>query len=395
MFVIKSIICRKILNSHVSFTNEFIVEFEDGSIGVGASPQGETISIYEDRKFDIEPQAIISTIYGDGLVGPALEQSGFDQYLQSHISQFGRNNAYGLSEAFFYASAKTNSVFDLFGRQPGHCAIPRICLNILNGGWHAYTNPVLSDFSEFMLVARNNNILEVVADHNEIQRVVREKQLTQAKTVVSGNPVNCFATRDNREVLDFLLKIVDDLNLLGKYDLMIDASAGDLWKEGAYRFNITDGRGFSGGELVRYWVDLIENYKLRFLEDPFHEKDFSNWREITAAQQDGFIIGDNLYSSDEERIVHGVNNRYTTGVVIKPNQAGAITAARRSLEAVLRAGQVAITSHRSISAESTFLSLLTCLLGAQYIKIGPLVTDYSSVVRLNEIIRLAEGRYVR
>jgi hypothetical protein len=29
--------------------------------------------------------------------------------------------------------------------------------------------------------------------------------------------------------------------------------------------------------------------------------------------------------------------------------------------------------------------------GAQYIKIGPLETDYSSIVRLNEIIRLTEA----
>ena len=45
----------------------------------------------------------------------------------------------------------------------------------------------------------------------------------------------------------------------------------------------------------------------------------------------------------------------------------------------------------SISTEETFISALTCLYGAQYIKIGPLETDYSSIVRLNEIIRLTEA----
>ena len=390
MSVIKSIVCRKVLNSHVLFTNEFIVEFEDGSTGIGASPQGETISIYEDKKVSIDSDAIIARIKKDGVLGSELDQSEFDKYLQSQISYFGRNNAYGLSEAFFNAEAKTKSVFELFGKPKDKLSAPRISLNILNGGWHAYTNPVLSDFSEFMLVAKSNDVLEVVAEHNEIQRVVREKQLTQTKAVVSGNPVNCFSTRDNREVIDFLLKIVSDLGYSDKYELMIDASAGDLWKDDAYRLEITDGKAYSSDEFIAYWMDLIKNYKLRFLEDPFHEKDLASWRTLNTSQNDSYVIGDNLYSSDESRIMEGANKQYANGAVIKPNQAGTVTAICSSLKAALKTDQIAITSHRSISTESTFISLLTCMLGAQYIKIGPLLTDYSAIVRLNEIIRLTE-----
>ena len=76
--------------------------------------------------------------------------------------------------------------------------------------------------------------------------------------------------------------------------------------------------------------------------------------------------------------------------MIKPIQAGTVTAVARALRAARDSGQLAITSHRSISTESTFLSLLTCVLGAEVIKIGPLATDFSSVVRLNELIRLTE-----
>ncbi len=395
MSTIKSIGYRKILNSHVLFTNEFNVEFDDGSIGIGASPQGETISIYEDRKINIDPQKIIATIKEDGLLGISINQSSFDQYLQSHIAYFGRNNSFGLSEAFYNASNKKVPAFELFSKADKKLEPPRLCLNILNGGWHAYTNPVLSDFSEFMLVAKSNNISEVIGEHNEIQRVVKEKQLIQEKTVVSGNPVNCFSTRDNREVIEFLLDVVNDIGFAGKYDLMIDASAGDLWNGKSYRMGVTDARDYQAEDLVQYWMDIIKQYQLRFLEDPFHEKDFGSWQNITSSQQESYIIGDNLYSSDESRILEGVKQKYSTGAVIKPNQAGTVTSVCRSLEATLKNGQIAITSHRSISTESTFLSLLTCMLGAQFIKIGPLTSDYSSVVRLNEIIRLTEEKHAK
>jgi len=390
MSVINSITCRRILNSHASFTNEFIVSLNDGTIGTGASPQGETISIYEDQKVSIDSQTIIDAIKKDKLLGTQLEQNEFDQYLQERIPHFGRNNVYGLSEAFFNATMKTKSIFELFGRISKNLESPHICLNILNGGWHAYTNPVLSDFSEFMLVAKSNNLLEVIKEHNEIQKVVKEKQLNQSKTVVSGNPVNSFSTRDNREVIEFLLDVLKSLGLSQKYELMIDASAGDLWKNNKYRLDITDNKVYSNDEFIQYWMDLIQNYQLRFLEDPFHEKDFTSWQSLTGAQKDCYIIGDNLYSSDEGRILDGAKNNYATGAVIKPNQAGTVSAVCQSLEAALRTGQIAITSHRSISTESTFISLLTCMLGAQFIKIGPLLSDYSSIVRLNEIIRLTE-----
>jgi len=57
MPAIQTIAYRKILNSHVRFTPEFIVQFENGGIGTGAAPQGETISIYEPASHHIHLQA--------------------------------------------------------------------------------------------------------------------------------------------------------------------------------------------------------------------------------------------------------------------------------------------------------------------------------------------------
>jgi len=392
MSTINSIKYRRILNSHVQFTNEFIIELDDGSIGAGGSPQGETISIYEDKKVSIDPQTIIRKIEADSILHCPIDQEQLDAYLQRNIPVFGRNNAFGLSLAFYNATRTKNSLFEVFGKPETKLTAPRLCCNILNGGWHAYTNPVLSDFSEFILVSKSNNIENVIENHNEIQRLVKEKLLNNEKTIISGNPVHRFHTADNRECIEFLLNIRDGLGLANQFDLMIDASGGDLLTDGNYRFSITDGSVLSSEEFVEYWMDLIRQYKLAFLEDPFHEKDYEAWHTLTSLQEKTCsIIGDNFYSSDAGRIEEGAAKNYTHGVVIKPNQSGTITAVRRAIEAAQRNGQIVITSHRSISTESTFLSVLTCMYGVEYIKIGPLVTDYSSVVRLNEIIRLTEA----
>ena len=103
---IKTISCRKILNSHVEFTNEFIVELADGSVGLGGSPQGETISIYEDQKIAIGPETIIGRLDEAGMIGRDIDQEGFDAALEKEIPLVGRNNAFSLSLAFFNATQR-------------------------------------------------------------------------------------------------------------------------------------------------------------------------------------------------------------------------------------------------------------------------------------------------
>src|SRR5512135_3407985 len=133
---IKSIRCRRVLNSHVEFTNEFIVELQDGSVGVAGSPQGETISIYEDRKLSVDPSAIIKMLEAGGCLGRQIDQEGFDGFLRGEMASIGRNNAFGLSLAFFNATRRPRSAFELLGRPEGRLQAPKLCLNILNGGWH-------------------------------------------------------------------------------------------------------------------------------------------------------------------------------------------------------------------------------------------------------------------
>jgi enolase len=392
MSTIKKITFRIILNSHVEFTTEFIVELEDGSVGFAAPPKGETISIYEDKKITVDPATIIQIIERDGFIGKKVDQETFDEYLMGKIKTFGRNNAFGLSLAFFNAESSTKSVRQLFGKEIVQKSPPYLCLNILNGGHYAYTNPILSDFSEFMLVAKHTGLQEIIESHNAIQRVVRERLINQPKTVVSGNPVSRFGTLDNRECIEFLLNICSTLGVTNTFDLMIDASAGDLWTAAGYLLSITDNKLYPKEGFQNYWLDLIRQYGLRFLEDPFYEEDYESWQRLTASQTSCYVIGDNFYSSDAKRIADGAANQYAHGAVIKPNQAGTVSAVRRAVEIAQQKGQIAITSHRSISTEETFLSILTCMYGVKYIKIGPLMSDYSSILRLNEIIRLTEVR---
>jgi enolase len=389
-YEITALHARNILNSHAEFTTEFVLDFGHGTRGIGSSPKGETISIYEDRHGPADPKAILEAFREAAVFGRPLGQEQFDRYLGENLERFGRNNCFALSLAFHRGTAGTDGADS---SRTG--SLPRLCLNILNGGWHAYTNPVLCDFSEILLVPAQNRLMDTLHEHHQIQTRVREELLRRDKAVINGNPVSVFPARDNRAPLEFLREILEALGLAHQYRLMIDASASDLRVPQGYRFSLTDDSVRTADELGAYWKTLVEEYDIQFLEDPFHETDFGAWQALTARRPPGCeIIGDNLYSSDAGRIRQGAQAGYSNGVVIKPNQAGTVTATAAAVDAARAHGQTMIASHRSISTESTYICTVTCTYHLPYIKIGPLLTDYSSVVRVNEILRLAGGDYV-
>ena len=387
--LIKSVHNRRILNSHGEFTNEFIIFLNNGSVGRGASPKGETISIYEDKHIDISPNKIIDTLQKDGMLYKPINQEDLDSYLEEKIGFFGRNNSYALSLAFYDANEHFMQTDTIENGKIQNNHIPKLCINILNGGNHAYTNPVQSEFSEFLLVAKTNNLISFLNDHELIQSRVKDKLAKMDKIYINKNLVHKSEHGDNRDWFDFLLTTLKELGLEKDYDLMIDASGGDLWTGKEYRFNITNDISMTSEEMCTYWFDLIKDYDLKILEDPFHETDFESWHNLTNNQNRCKIVGDNLYSGDPKRIAQGIDKKYTHGIILKPNQAGTVSNTIKAINLVQQDNHLLIMSHRSISTEYTFLAHISNKYNAEYIKNGPILTDYSSIIRLNEFIRLS------
>ena len=185
MWSIEAIGHRRIFNSHVEPTTEYSVWLRDGSVGRGASPHGETIGIYEDKGRPVDAAEVIAALRAGDALQPAFDQGSFDALLGERITPaFGKNTGYALSLAFFNAAKDASAptvAADAAGR-------PRLCCNILNGGWHAYTNPVLSNFHEYLLVARSDDVDDVIGSHADIQRAVQEALAKRPKITVSGNP---------------------------------------------------------------------------------------------------------------------------------------------------------------------------------------------------------------
>jgi enolase len=388
MGLITGITATRVFNSHIRATDEFTIRLAGGAVGRAAPSYGESIGIHEDRSSTgtvgglLIGSALLDLLTAEA-VGREWDQAGWDGWLAEHFDRIGRNNASALSEAYWTAAEPV---------VPVRVKLPHLVLNIINGGDHAYTNPVLSDFQEFCLVAANRDPEPVLAAFTEVAARVRERLAGADRVLVNGNPVHLLGVRDNRAALELLLEVLDRAGYAADFGLYVDASAGDLRNGGGYLFDVTGVGHLGSGELVGYWERLITDYPISWLEDPLHEDDHAAWAALTGAiGQRCHVIGDNYYSTDADRIRSGGERGMANAVLVKPNQAGTVTATRAAVAAARETGQLPIASHRSISTESVLLSRITMTERIDHLKIGPLLTDYSSVLRLNELIRLKEA----
>jgi enolase len=81
-----------------------------------------------------------------------------------------------------------------------------------------------------------------------------------------------------------------------------------------------------------------------------------------------------------------------SGIVLKPDQAGSISATLEAVAIAKDAAVPVILSHRSISTDALVLPHLMVHCGIELAKFGPLLSDFSAVLKINEVLRRAPAK---
>jgi enolase len=369
---------RLILDSHLAWTPEFDIRLADGGHGRGSAPRGETVSIFEEPVGEAE-----STVFAEAakqFVGRTFSQTSFDAAATLLAPRWGRQVTLALSVAFYLA---TRPAGDSHGPPTRR---PRLLLNVLNGGLHAYTNPVTSDFPEFMLYARSDDLRSVVDAYIGLLGVVRDRLRPIPTVEIAGNRVHALGESPNETALALLRDLLRGEGIESMFSIAVDASAGDWWTADGYVLPVS-GRRFAPGELVSWWLALIDRFGLELLEDPLGEHDRAGWRDLHARRPDAcLLLGDNYTSTDIAQLIREAKATDLDGVLVKPNQNGTISGTLAFAAAARAAGLIVLASHRSVETESTFLIELAREMAAEGLKIGPF-HDFTAVVKFNELVR--------
>ena len=409
MAMITEVYAREILDSRGNPTVEVEVILEDGAVGRAAVPSGASTGVHEAvelRDGDKErylgkgvTKAVdnVNDIIAEALIGlEATRQTEIDELLvrldgTPNKGRLGANAILGVSMAVARAVASSVGL-PLYLYLGGVAAkeLPVPMMNILNGGEHADNNVDIQEFMIMPVGAKSfSEALRMNAEiYHNLKALLKEKGLSTALGDEGGFAPNL---KNNAEAIEVILEAVVKAGYKPEKDIVIalDVASSEMYKDGKYHL---EGEGLvkTSEEMVDYLADLCEKYPIISIEDGLAEDDWAGWKLLTKKiGKKVQLVGDDLFVTNEERLVQGINKGVANAILIKVNQIGTLTETFNAIETAKRAGYTCIISHRSGETEDTTLADIAVAVNAGQIKTGaPARTD--RVAKYNQLLRIEE-----
>lgn len=400
--VIEGIKARKIFNSRGTPTIEVEV-YTKNSSGRVEAPSGASTGLHEVVSYPSggveEALKIVEEVVAPKLIGVAVEkQREVDQLLHEvdgteDFKRIGGNTAIAISLAVSKAGASSRNIplFQyLSGKKP--VTLPHPLGNVLGGGKHA--GGKAPDIQEFLaLPVEATSFSEAawanICVHRKVGELLEKTDATFAGG--KGDEGAWAPNLDNSKALEVVAKASENVSSELGVDIRVglDMASSTLWDEQkksyAYR---REGARRSPGEQIDYVLDLIRTYRLVYVEDPLHEEDFEGFTEITKKARSCLICGDDLFTTNPERLLRGIKLKAGNAIIIKPNQIGTLTETSETIMLANSAGYVPIASHRSGETCDPYLAHLAVGFNCPVIKVG--VVGGERIAKINELLMIEE-----
>jgi len=142
-------------------------------------------------------------------------------------------------------------------------------------------------------------------------------------------------------------------------------------------------------EQIEFVESLVDEYGVFIVEDPLHEEDFEGFAELTKRiGMKALVVGDDLFVTNVERIMRGIEIGAANAVLIKPNQIGTLSDTYEAVKLAKENGYTTIISHRSGETEDPAIAHLGVAFRCEFIKTGTIGGERTA--KLNELIRIQE-----
>ena len=310
------------------------------------------------------------------LIGVEVEkQKKLDQIIINYDgtknkSKIGGNTSTALSIAMFKTACRVKgkeiyNCFDHFGfKEKKEMPVP--LMNIINGGMHAGNRLSIQEFQ--IIPAKFKTFKEAltagVEVYHELERELIKKIGLNSKNVgdEGGFAPNISKTR---EALDFIEKSIENSGYSGKIFIGFDSASNSFYKNRGYYI---DGKTLDRKQLFDYYEKLVEDYDILSIEDPFNENDFEGFSEIKSLKIQ--IIGDDLFTTNIERLKEGIRQKSANALLMKVNQIGTLTEALETARLCKKNNYEIIVSHRSGDTEDSFIADLSVGINTGQIKTG-------------------------
>ena len=266
--------------------------------------------------------------------------------------------------------------------------LPYPLMNIVNGGAHANNGLRIQEFMIRPDGAKNFSeaIRMCYLVIQNLKKIINNKGMS-----ISVGDEGGFAPMINKNE-DALKLIIQAINKSGftngrQISICLDVAANELYKKNKYSIHST--KYISVEKSIKEYLKLVKKYKIKSIEDPFAENDWSAWNSFVRASKNVQIVGDDLYVTNLERLKKGFLNNSSNAILIKLNQIGTVSETLEVIKFAHIIGYKTIISHRSGDTEDTFIADLAVGTNSNQIKTGSLSRS-ERVAKYNQLIRIEE-----
>ncbi|MCW4044033.1 MAG: phosphopyruvate hydratase [Candidatus Bathyarchaeota archaeon] len=398
--IIEDLIARKIFNSRGEETIEVDVITTNG-FGRASAPAGKSrgkteVVYYPQGGVDAALKKI------DDLIAPELAglnadfQEEIDNTLHeidgtNNFKAIGGNTAFAISLANAEAAANSHGLL-LFQFLGGNTAttLPYPLGNCISGGQHAHGKA--PDIQEFLALPHGaETFLEAAAANALIHKKIGDA-LKKKSTTFSGGKSDegaWIANISDTDAFETIAKACEEAGNEMDFECTfgIDVAASSLWKEKEQKYIYErEGKKRDTAQQLEYLLDITEKYHPAYIEDPFHEEDYESFAELTKKAKNTVICGDDIFTTNNERLNHGIKQKAANAIIIKVNQIGTLTDAAETIETAQKNSYTPIISHRSGDTCDWHIAHLAVAYRCPIIKTG--IVEGARVAKINELIRI-------
>ncbi len=411
---IRHVRAREILDSRGRPTVEADVELSGGQSGRASVPSGASTGSAEAHELrDADPAwyaglgvtRAVGNINGEIarlLQGrDARGQRDIDRLMRQsdgtpQLSRLGANAVLAVSLATARAAAAQarmpfySHIGELCESPPPRMPVPMV--NILSGGLHASRGMDVQDF--LAIPVRAGSISEAVHLMSRVRSAATEEARERGlPTLLADEGGLSPGLATGREALQMMMSSIERAGLRPGEDVVIaiDVAATALHQANGLYSLKREQRMVSADEMIAMQAEWVDEFPVVSIEDGLSEEDWSGWDRLSwRLGKSVQLVGDDLFTTNAERLARGIREQVANGILIKANQNGTLTGTLDLIAGARSAGYATIVSARSGETEDAFMSDLAVGSGAGQIKIGSLRTS-STVAKYNQLLRLEEA----
>lgn len=402
---IESVRASEMLDSRGLPTVEALVTLDDGAAGWAAVPSGASTGTHEAlelRDGDTGRYGGKGTLTAvanvNGKIAPRIRglDAGDQQAVDGAMleldgtpdkSSLGANAILAVSLANAHAAARSAGL-PLYRYLGGGSLLPTPMLNLLNGGRHAVNS---TDFQEFMVMPVGfGSFTEGLRCGAEVYQALRGIVHARGMSTNVGDEGGVAPSLPTNEAaVELLVEAIEKAGYRPGEDcaVALDVAASEFYEDGKYVL-AREGVTLTSAELVGYYENWVSKYPIVSIEDGLVEDDWEGWALLTERLGSRVqLVGDDLFTTNPERIARGIADGAGNSVLVKLNQIGSLTETRSAIDMTHAAGWSTVISHRSGETEDTTIADLAVAVSAGQIKTGAPARS-ERVAKYNRLLRI-------